>query len=211
MTRDGGRGQTFSYIKAQAVIERLNYATRNAWDFSVDRYWYEGDLVLAIVTLSIPGLGSRSHIGVQSNKNNVGEDALAKGAVSDALKKAAAMFGVGAELYTDTGGGNANARGGNRSGNNYSQQQQRQPNPDGYGGGGQTRQQQPARQEAAQQQQRPAGPGNSTAQSGGNGQYACAVCRVALTAGQSTFSLNKYKRPLCPDHQVEAGRAATRP
>ena len=59
----------------------------------------EGKLSFALVTLSLPGLGSRQHIGVQAVEANSGEDVIAKGAVTDALKKAATLFGVGLELY----------------------------------------------------------------------------------------------------------------
>jgi hypothetical protein len=50
------------------------------------------------VALTIPGLGTREHIGVQAVEERGGED-LVKGAITDALKKAATLFGVGLELY----------------------------------------------------------------------------------------------------------------
>jgi hypothetical protein len=46
-------------------------------------------------------VGTREHMGVQVvNADSGGED-LWKGAISDALKKAASLFGVGRELYED--------------------------------------------------------------------------------------------------------------
>ncbi len=96
--REGGRGKMLDYIETHTVIRRLNTATMGQWSMSVLRTWMEGDVLMAQVELAIPGLGSRQHIGVQKISDRGGED-LAKGAVSDALKKAATLFGVGLELY----------------------------------------------------------------------------------------------------------------
>jgi hypothetical protein len=98
-SRTGGGGRTFTYVDGTTVIHRLIEATHNRYGFSVDKYWSQDNSRLALVTLTIPGLGSRSHIGVQAEVANQGEDALAKGAITDGLKKAATLFGVGLELY----------------------------------------------------------------------------------------------------------------
>jgi hypothetical protein len=98
--RKGGGGKDLTYVEGHSVINRLNNATGNRWDFTVDRFETQGDLLMAFVTLTLPGLGSRSHIGVQKFAPNSGED-LAKGCITDALKKAATLFGVGIELYGD--------------------------------------------------------------------------------------------------------------
>lgn len=97
--RPVGGNRKASYVDGQTVIRRLNEATGNDWTFTVDRYWTEGNVTLALVTLTIPGHGSRQHIGVQSNDGRSGEDAAAKGPITDALKKAATLFGVGLEFY----------------------------------------------------------------------------------------------------------------
>lgn len=102
-TRPGGRGTQLRYVEGHTVIHRLNDATGNRWNFSVDKIERtqldeQNALLMAYVTLEIPGLGTRSHIGVQSVNARGGED-LVKGAVTDALKKAATLFGVGLELY----------------------------------------------------------------------------------------------------------------
>lgn len=94
-----GGGMKASYLDGATVIRRLNEATGNTWDFAVERHWIEGTLSYALVTLTLPGCGSRQHIGVQSTDARSGEDAVAKGAITDALKKAASLFGVGLELY----------------------------------------------------------------------------------------------------------------
>lgn len=97
-TREGGGKKRLSYVEAHTVIRRLNEATRFNWNFQVLREERDGDLLKALVRLTIPGLGSREHIGVQKVSPNGGED-LHKGAISDGLKKAATLFGVGLELY----------------------------------------------------------------------------------------------------------------
>ena len=95
--RSGGGGKQLSYIQAHSVIHRLN-ANAGAWDFEVLRETQEGDLIKAYCRLTIPGLGRREHVGVQKIAPNGGED-LAKGAISDCLKKCATLFGIGLELY----------------------------------------------------------------------------------------------------------------
>jgi len=96
--REGGGRRKLSYVEAHTVIRRLNEATGFNWSFSVLKETQEGDLLKAHVCLTIPGLGSREHVGVQKISANGGED-LHKGAISDGLKKAATLFGVGLELY----------------------------------------------------------------------------------------------------------------
>lgn len=101
-------GKKLDYVEGHTVIHRLNDATENTWEFAIrdlhtsvigkDREGHDIVLVRAHVALTLPGLGTREHIGVQSVRANAGED-LVKGAVTDALKKAATLFGVGLELY----------------------------------------------------------------------------------------------------------------
>jgi len=106
------RGKDFSYIQGHSVINRLNAATGNRWTFEVietqtrdiaiaardNRAARTDLLVTARVRLTLPGLGAREHVGVQMVSPGSGED-LVKGAITDALKKAATLFGVGIELY----------------------------------------------------------------------------------------------------------------
>jgi hypothetical protein len=98
-----GGGKSLDYIEGHTCIHRLNDATGNHWNFTIDKIERtqiddNNALLMAYVTLDLPGLGTRSHIGVQAVHARGGED-LVKGAVTDALKKAATLFGVGLELY----------------------------------------------------------------------------------------------------------------
>lgn len=98
--RQGGGGKMLSYLDGATVIRRINEATGNCWDFVVLAEGREGNMLTALVRLTIPGLGSREHKGVQIVQPNGGED-IHKGAITDALKKAATLFGVGLETYSD--------------------------------------------------------------------------------------------------------------
>lgn len=97
------------YVDSTTVFRRLISATDNNFsvevvdqqirDFGVTKRGASRLLLLARVRLTIPGMGSREHVGVQVvNAENGGED-LWKGSISDAIKKAATLFGVGLELY----------------------------------------------------------------------------------------------------------------
>jgi hypothetical protein len=97
-TRQGGGSKRLSYVEGHTVIHRLIAATGNQFDLRVLSVDQKGDLMTALVELTIPGLGSRQHMGVQKIAPNAGED-LVKGAITDAMKKAATLFGVGLELY----------------------------------------------------------------------------------------------------------------
>jgi hypothetical protein len=107
--REGGRGKMLDYVEMHTVVRRLNAATGGTWDFAVLGEAREGDLLKATCRLSIPGLGSREHVGVQKVSDRGGED-LHKGAISDALKKCATLFGVGLELYGEDYEGSAAGR-----------------------------------------------------------------------------------------------------
>jgi hypothetical protein len=96
--RDGGGGRVFDYVATETVIRRLNDATANCWDFRVVETHFRGEVMLCLGELTIPGLGTRQGWGVQKVSERGGED-LFKGAASDALKKAATLFGVALELY----------------------------------------------------------------------------------------------------------------
>lgn len=96
---DGG---FVKYVAIGDVIERLNRACR-AWNWTTTRIEYhtvpikrKGQLVETLVVhvtgvMEIPGLGVRGAVGTAPCENN--EDP-AKIAESDAIKRAATMFGV---------------------------------------------------------------------------------------------------------------------
>lgn len=102
-------GTALTYVDGTTVFRRLIKATDNQFtievldqefrDFGTTRNGAARILLIARVRLTIPGMGSREHVGVQVvNADSGGED-LWKGAVTDAIKKAATLFGVGLELY----------------------------------------------------------------------------------------------------------------
>lgn len=103
------RKKALTYVDAATVFRRLIRATDNSFDVAVvnqeirpfgsTKSGNERLLLVATVRITIPGMGSREHVGVQVvNAASGGED-LWKGAVSDGIKKAATLFGVGLELY----------------------------------------------------------------------------------------------------------------
>jgi hypothetical protein len=96
--RPGGKGKMLDYVQGHTVIHRLNDATGNVWNLRVLDQKVAGELLSVLVELEIPGLGTRQHMGVQRVASGSGED-LYKGAITDGLKKAATLFGVGLELY----------------------------------------------------------------------------------------------------------------
>lgn len=108
LTRDKN-GPKAPYVEGHTVIHILNKATRNRWHFGLVRPLdirekpprqdggHGGFLAIAHVYLELPGRGRREHIGVQDFTYLTPD--LLKGALTDALKKAASLFGVGLELY----------------------------------------------------------------------------------------------------------------
>jgi hypothetical protein len=97
-------GRDVNYVPVAAVIERLNRAC-NSWSFRIvshetitmmlNRRPEPRETPVFVVTgeLEIPELGVRQGLGVQAIDDGGGEDLL-KGASSDALKKAAQLFGL---------------------------------------------------------------------------------------------------------------------
>lgn len=110
-------GTTLSYITGYAVVRKLNAAFGYCWNWKVDKAWLEdisgakpgqvchvlGTLTAMVtddngnlISLSKQAYGSKVAIlkmGAQDNQN------LYKVASTDALKKAASMFGIAADLY----------------------------------------------------------------------------------------------------------------
>jgi hypothetical protein len=131
--RPVGGGRSASYVEADNVRDRLNECL-DEWNFRVvemttetvkaSRWDGEGEdrqrvsvdvpLLKALVELEIPGLGKRQHMGVQVIEENAGED-LHKGAITDGLKKAAWLFGIGVDAdsqpaQSQSGGGRGQGR-----------------------------------------------------------------------------------------------------
>lgn len=123
---------SLTYISGSTVTDMLNKAFGYTWNWEVKREWIEGGHpfwnkhaengkgaweeqganchVLGTLTVFLrtedgnifevkkDGYGSKSIIGRQSE-----QDAIFKAAGTDALKKAASLFGIGLELYRDEG------------------------------------------------------------------------------------------------------------
>lgn len=101
-------GKWFTYVDGTAVIRRLNHIAPG-WSNKIvgpiirtphgkTRNGADKELLMAAVSVTIPGLGTREHIGVQVVVVGGGED-LFKGVITDGIKKAATLFGVALDLY----------------------------------------------------------------------------------------------------------------
>lgn len=102
--REGPGRKMFDYVEWNVVVHRLNDVCGDeGWSFEITDQFVHTNLegvsdFVVIGTMSIPGLGTRSGIGVQRLAGNYGEDAF-KGAKSDCLKVCAVNFGIGLHLY----------------------------------------------------------------------------------------------------------------
>lgn len=134
--REGGGNRKFNYIAVETCIRRLNEAVQE-WSFrmvpgtmqwldgGIDRNSNQSQVLMVVGELTIPGLGSRQGIGIQRViVPIVNSEDMIKGALGDALKKAATLFGVALELY----GPDLDAMGGPRDGQRTEPQAQR-PDP----------------------------------------------------------------------------------
>lgn len=98
-----------SYVEGHTYIHKIIDATDNTWDWKIIRqdfhpYGATGKgnarlLITVIGELTIPGLGTRAGMGVQVVTADTGGEDMWKGAITDAIKGAAKLFGVGLELY----------------------------------------------------------------------------------------------------------------
>jgi len=106
--REGRGGKMLDYLETHAVITRLNEAFSGAWSFEAVEYkTLEGEIVvrgrLTAQGITKEQFGSSDvhrHKGQDGEKGapvSIGDDL--KAAASDALKKAATLFGVGLHLY----------------------------------------------------------------------------------------------------------------
>lgn len=189
-SREVGRGNYADYIEGHTVINRLNAATDNEWDMQVVDFTLTDTLAIARVRLTLPGLGSREHIGIQEVRG-AGNADLLKGAITDALKKTASLFGVGIELYGD----DYEAEGYEESRSTQRPAQSRPPAqrpPQGNQGGYQHGQNE---NQAQYQTQDRSGPPDL-----------CFIeeCGTVLTTAEVSFSRSKFGMPLCRVHQQEA-------
>lgn len=120
--RDGGFGKMLSYVEGHAVIARLNEAFDSTWDFGIIAHTIIDDhLVVQVkLTVNLEGqyVSKEAYGGKKLTKTrekevmkngvktiippgylDLGNDF--KAASTDALKKAATLFGVALDLYSD--------------------------------------------------------------------------------------------------------------
>lgn len=129
-TREGAGKQKLSYVSGNFVIDQLNRAFNYAWSWSVDECWIvpsipkrwkdrtsgketvteqppvahvRGTLTAMLkdekgvyIEVSKSATGSKTIIGGATE-----QESIFKSAGTDALKKAASLFGIGAQLYRD--------------------------------------------------------------------------------------------------------------
>jgi Rad52/22 family double-strand break repair protein len=126
--REGNFGKMLDYIEGHAVIQRLNDAFDADWSFTIIRYdifketdevLVQGELKAGNVVKMQFGSSKITHARKNGDIISLGDDL--KAAATDALKKAATLFGVGLHLYRNDGqqqGSQHNGSSGNRSGSN---------------------------------------------------------------------------------------------
>jgi len=129
-TRPGRNGQAMRYLEGHQVIERLNQAFDGDWSFRITDHQITETGVVVLGELTSQGLTKMAFGGSEITKAretglpiSLADDL--KAAATDALKKAATLFGVGLYLYADDtdetsqpGNGNGNGHGTNGNGSN---------------------------------------------------------------------------------------------
>ena len=97
-TKDGTKALSMLYVDARAVAERLDAAVGPGnWDFGFEVLHNDLKHMVVKGRLTI-GEVTREDVGEGKTTGLAGENAC-KGAVSDALKRCAVLFGVGAYFY----------------------------------------------------------------------------------------------------------------
>jgi len=109
--RVGRAGKYFDYVETGFVIEQLNKAFNNMWDFEIidkqigkDKIWVLGKLTVKFMTPFGIQTISKSQFGGSDVKRtkegeiiDIGDDL--KAAASDALKKCASLLGIAKDVY----------------------------------------------------------------------------------------------------------------
>jgi len=100
LTKDHLRALVVCYIDARSVINRLNRVVGGDWSFDWEALPPEGQRRIVKGRLTVCGV-SRSDVGEYAiDPQHEYEMEPYKAAVSDALKRAAVHFGIGAYLYS---------------------------------------------------------------------------------------------------------------
>ena len=113
-TRQGSFGRELAYVEARYDIERINEAFGAEWSFEVTTRDVMPDTqeVLVLGRLTAGGVVEQAFGGSHITRNRTTGEVLPladdlKPAATDALEKAASLFGVGLHLYGDDGEGAA--------------------------------------------------------------------------------------------------------
>lgn len=102
-TKDPAKHMQFSYIDARAVMQRLDdVLTPSGWDFT-SSVIPGTDVVYGTLTVAGKVRGDYGY------PNSDHDEEPIKAASSDALKRAAVMFGIGRHLYSDNSPGTGRA------------------------------------------------------------------------------------------------------
>lgn len=110
--RQAGGGRVLDYIEGARVIELLNKAFNYQWDFEIldmqiiqAEPWKnqeQGKYAQVKARITVPGLAYKEAVGSKAIIGRTSEqESVFKAAMTDALKKAATLFGIGRELYLD--------------------------------------------------------------------------------------------------------------
>lgn len=103
--RPGKGGMVFNYISADLVIKLLNEAFDYDWNTTIfSQNIYENTVVVGLeltVRYTDNNYIHKQQFGSCDMGRGMGPGEAFKGAVSDALKKAATLLGLGLELYQD--------------------------------------------------------------------------------------------------------------
>ena len=102
LSTDSSRGFALTSIKAQYVTERLNEVCGvDGWSFTGEYKEVSGEggvLFFGVLTINDGFKGHQQEaVGFSAQKRNVGD--AYKGAKTDALSKAASLFGLGNEVF----------------------------------------------------------------------------------------------------------------
>lgn len=95
--RPGFGGGYLSYVEGHHYIKRFNEAFDYDWSFSIKHHHVGNDEVYVVVIINVKDV-CKEAFGSSLRKGKSVGDAL-KSASTDALKKAASMFGIGLHLY----------------------------------------------------------------------------------------------------------------
>jgi hypothetical protein len=137
--REGNFGKTLDYIEGHAVIQRLNDAFDADWSFVIIKHEIikETDEVIVIGELKAGDVVKTQFGSSRITRARESGDIISlgddfKSATTDAIKKAATLFGIGLHLYNKDEGNNQRSNGGNPSNGQGLNNNQ----PSGNGGNG---------------------------------------------------------------------------